>query len=226
MRTTNPIAALFGRSPIRPMQEHMGRVAECVARLEPLIEAIEAGDGDRVTLIRDEIFALEREADHLKNEIRSHLPRSLMLPVDRRDLLNLLGSQDEIADAAQDVAGLMAVRLMTVPDPLTAKFNAFVSSNVAAVLQCRDVINELDELLATSFRGRSADKVLEMVDALAGLESDADRLGLEVTIGLFELEGSLDPVSVFFFYELFHLIGRIADQAENVGDRIRLLIAR
>jgi uncharacterized protein len=226
MRTTNPIAALFGRSPIRPMQEHMGRVVECVARLGPLFAALEAGDEGRIAALKAEIFTLEGEADGLKNEIRSHLPRSLMLPVDRRDLLDLLSSQDGIADAAQDVAGLVAVRRMTIPEPLAEKFKVFVAANVAAVLQCRDVINELDELLAAGFRGRSVDKVLEMVDELARIESETDGLAMELSAGLFELEGTLEPVSVFFLYELLHLLGSLADQAENVGDRIRLLTAR
>jgi len=226
MRTTNPIAALFGKSPIRPMQEHMGKVADCAAKLEPLIQALGNSDWDRASALRDEVFALESEADDLKNEIRSHLPRSMMLPVDRRDLLDLLASQDDIADVAQDVAGLVAMRRMTVPAPLSSKFDDFVSRVLAAVFQCRDVINELDELLATSFRGRSADKVLEMVDVLAGIESETDSLGIELTAGLFELEAELDPLNVFFLHELFQLMGAIADQAETVGDRIRLLIAR
>jgi len=226
MRSTNPIAALFGKSPIRPMQAHMDRVTRCVAKLEPLVEALNAGLWEEAATVKDEIFALESEADALKNEIRFHLPRSLMLPVNRRDLLDLLGAQDDIADVAQDVAGLMTTRRMAVPNQLTDDFKAFVASNVAATVQCRDVINELDELLATSFRGRAADKVLEMVDVLADLESEADVLGRRLASGLFGLEGALDPLTVFFFYELVHLIGEISDQAENVGDRVRLLIAR
>ncbi|MDH3524047.1 MAG: TIGR00153 family protein [Acidobacteriota bacterium] len=226
MRSTNPIAALFGKSPIRPMQKHMAVVAECAARLGPLVAALQVGDWSRIAEIKDEIFALESEADDLKNEIRSLLPRFMMLPVDRRDLLDLLSSQDDIADAAQDVAGLLSVRRMAVPAELADKVEVFAARNIAAVSQCRDVINELDELLATSFRGRSADKVLAMVDELAGIESEADALGMELAAALFELEDDLEPLDVFFWYKLVHMMGRIADQAENVGDRIRLLIAR
>ncbi len=226
MRTTNPIAALFGKSPIRPMQEHMARVAECVARLEPLTEALEAGDWDRIAALKDEIFALEGEADVLNNEIRAHLPKFLMLPVDRRDLLDLLSSQDDIADVAQDIAGLLTIRRMRVPGPLVGKFGAFVARNVAAVVQCQAVINELDELLAAGFRGRTADHVLEMVDELAAIESDTDTLGMQLSEALFAAEDDLKPLDVVFWYELLRMTGRIADQAESVGDRIRLLIAR
>jgi predicted phosphate transport protein (TIGR00153 family) len=120
----------------------------------------------------------------------------------------------------------MAMRRMVIPAALANQFDAFTSRVVAAVFQCRDVINELDELLATSFRGRSADKVLEMVDVLGGIESETDTLGTDLRARLFRLEGDLEPLSVFFLHELFQLMGRIADHAENVGDRIRLLIAR
>jgi predicted phosphate transport protein (TIGR00153 family) len=226
MRTTNPIAALFGKSPIRPMQEHMAKVAECVGKLEPLIEALASQDWDRLSVLKDEIFALEARADDLENEIRIHLPKYLLMPVDRRDLLDLLRHQDKIADAAQDVAGLLAVRRMKIPDELAEKFRVFLARNIAAVSQCDVVVNELDELMETSFSGRSADTVLEMVGVLAGIESEADVLAMELAADLFELEGSLEPLRVFFLYELLRMVGRISDQAENVGDRIRVLIAR
>ena len=43
---------------------------------------------------------------------------------------------------------------------------------------------------------------------------------------LFAQEDSLKPVSVIFWYELIQWIGDLADYAEKVGDRLRLLIAR
>jgi uncharacterized protein Yka (UPF0111/DUF47 family) len=36
MLSTNPIAALFGKSPFKPMQQHMRIVCECVAEVQGL----------------------------------------------------------------------------------------------------------------------------------------------------------------------------------------------
>jgi uncharacterized protein Yka (UPF0111/DUF47 family) len=36
----------------------------------------------------------------------------------------------------------------------------------------------------------------------------------------------MSPVSVMFWYQLIQWIGDLADYAEKVGDRLRLLIAR
>ena len=102
----------------------------------------------------------------------------------------------------------------------------YVERSVDAVLQCDKVINELDELLATSFRGREANQVVEMIDVLARIETESDDLGMELTGILFEYEDEFKPVSVFFWHYLLESIGDLADYAEDVGDRLRLLVAR
>ena len=98
---SNPIAGLFGRSPFQPTQQHMEAVEKCAAEVIPLFEALLAADGEAVAERKRRIFSLEHEADEIKNQIRAHLPKSFFMPVDRRDLLDLLHAQDSIADTAQ-----------------------------------------------------------------------------------------------------------------------------
>ena len=124
MRTTNPIASLLGSSPFKPMQAHMKIIRECVSEVPGLFEALVAGNQQGISDHKDRIFAKEHEADLLKNDLRVHLPKSLFMPVDRRDLLELLELQDSIANTAQDIAGLMLERDMSIPadmqEPLLA----------------------------------------------------------------------------------------------------------
>ncbi len=223
---TSPIAALFGRSPIRPLQEHMKAVEACAAELVPLIEAWRNQDRTALEAVKVKIFTLENDADRIKNDIRSHLPKSLFMPVDRSDLLDLLNAQDSIADTVQDVAGLLVTRPMAIPDGMQDLVVAYAKSNHDATRQCRTAIHELDELVATSFRGRSVDRVHEMVDELNRLEGVTDDQGMELVRLLFEREDSMKPLDVVFWYELIRIIGDVADFAEDVGDRLRLLIAR
>ena len=226
MRTTSPIAGLFGKSPFRPMQEHMKAVVDCVAQIVPLFEALRDGDRDRLLAAKDEIWKFEQQADDIKNEIRSNLPRGLFMPVDRRDLLDLLNAQDSIADTAQDVAGLLVLRDMQIPAALKGKILPYLERTVDAVGKCAEVINELDELVEMGFRGRAGDRVEEMVGALNVIEGETDDLGMELARTLFEHEDEMKPLSVVFWYEQIQHIGDIADYAEDVGDRLRLLIAR
>ena len=94
------IQTLLGRSPIRPMQQHMHAAVACAKKVQDLFEAMANGDQARVREVRGEIDRLEHEADRIKNEIRSHLPKRLFLAVERRDMLEILDFQDSIADVA------------------------------------------------------------------------------------------------------------------------------
>lgn len=226
MRTTNPIAALFARSPFKPMQEHMGLVYDCVGQVAPLFEAVIAGDDAARTALTKKIFDKESEADTVKNQVRLHLPKSLFMPVDRRDLLEVLEVQDAIADTAQDIAGLLSQREMTVPEDMQEDLRALIARCVDACGQANNIIGELDELVETGFRGPEATRVEEMVERLNAIETETDELGIALARKLFLHEDSMSPVSVIFWYRLIQWIGDLADYAEKVGDRLLLLIAR
>lgn len=226
MKGTNPIASLFGHSPFKPVQKHMAVVAECVAEVPTLFEALIANDKAAIEKAKDVIFAKEHEADAIKNDLRAHLPKSMFMPVDRRDLLDLLGMQDSIADTAQDIAGLLVERDMQVPPGMADDLRQLVARCVDAVNQAGVIIAELDELVETGFGGREAETVAGMIEKLNLIEDDTDKLGMALSRALFAQEDSLKPVAVIIWYELVQWIGDLADYAEKVGDRLRLLIAR
>lgn len=45
----------------------------------------------------------EHEADDMKHVLRHHLPKGLFMPVDRRDLLDVLMMQDAVINQAKDI---------------------------------------------------------------------------------------------------------------------------
>ncbi|MEW8505754.1 MAG: TIGR00153 family protein [Candidatus Thiodiazotropha sp.] len=226
MRTTNPIASLLGSSPFKPMQAHMRIVNECVAEVPGLFEALVAGDQDKVAEYKGRIFEKEQEADDLEHQLRAHLPKSLFMPVDRRDLLELLTVQDAVADTAQDIAGLMVERDMSVPEGMAEPLLAFVQRCVDSCNHAASIIESLDELLEMGFRGREASKVDELVAELNKVEDETDEMGMSLARTLFSMEDDMKPVSVMFWYQMLQWIGDLADNAEEIGNRMRLLIAR
>jgi len=226
MSTTNPFANLFGKSPFKALQVHMRIVLECAREIPPLFDALAAGDQEAVVTLKNKIFEREAEADKIKNDLRGALPKSLFMPVDRRDLLEVLQMQDSIADTAQDIAGMLFERRMEIPAFMKEPMLALARRSVDACEQSAKIIEELDELVAMGFRGREATQVEEMVEKLNLIEDDTDDLGIELARHLFEHEDEMKPVSVMMWYQLIEWVGDLADYAEKVGDRLRLLIAR
>jgi len=215
---------LFGRSPIRPMQQHMQASVACAKRILPLFEAIAQGKTDDLPERREEINRLEHEADRIKNEIRSHLPKRLFLAIERRDMLEILDYQDSIADVAQDIAELFEMRRMVIPEPLKQPLLDLVRRVLTACEVAEKVIKELDELVETGFRGREVARVEGMIDELNRVESETDELAERAQRQLFAIEGELG-VGTVFWHQIINWVADLADYAERVGNRLRLLIA-
>ena len=223
---TSQVTALFGKSPFKPLQQHMRIVAECVTEVSPLFQALIDGDQAALEAQKNKIFEKEGEADKIKYELRSHLPKSLFMPVDRSDLLDLLLMQDAIANTAQDIAGILVERKMEVPAGMAEPLMALVNRCVDTCNQAHKIIENLDELVEIGFRGIEATQVAEMVAELSRIENETDNLGIELSRQLFAQEDSMKPVSVIFWYQLIQWIGDLADNAEKVGGDLLLLMAR
>ncbi|MEZ4280686.1 MAG: TIGR00153 family protein [Myxococcota bacterium] len=218
------IDKLVGRSPIRPMQQHMTAAVVCAQKIVPLVEAMATGDLAAIRATRVEIDALEHAADEIKNQIRSHMPRRLMMAMERRDLLDILDSQDSIADVVQDIAELADQRGMHLPPTMVEPVRALTRRSLVACEQGKRVIDELDELVETGFGEREVARVEEMLSELARIETETDDLLDAACRTLFGLESELGVVTVYW-HQILLWIADIADYAERVGNRLRLLIA-
>src|SRR6476620_1401172 len=150
---TTPFLNMFGRSPIRPLEEHMAKVHACVKQLLPFFNAVFAKNWVEVEIIHKDIVVLENEADILKRDLRLHLPNSLFMSLSRSDLLELLEVQDALANKVKDIAGLVLGRQMVFPELMVADYLEFLKRNIDASIQANTAIHELDELFETGFSG-------------------------------------------------------------------------
>jgi len=226
MKTTNPLAKLLRQSPFKPLQEHMRVVAKCMDEFMPLFEALFEKDQNRVKKIAKKIDEIESEADDIKNGLRLNLPKTLFLPVARRDLLVLISEQDSIADSVENIAGILIVREMEVPEAMRDLLMELIQATIDTFNKALKVIEQLDELLEVGFGGKYSTIVTDMVVDLKQTEEITDDLAKELNRILFSMEDQLKPVSVIFWYKLIKEIGEVANHSENVGDRILLFLAR
>lgn len=222
----NTILGLFAKSPIKPLLEHINKVHQCCKLLVPFFEAVNANDWTEAERQRDKIAQIEREADELKREIRLKLPRGIFMPVERTDMLELLTQQDKIANKAKDIAGRILGRQMTLPESTKVDFMAYVKRCIDATNQAKKAINELEELLETGFKGREIELVDGMLQRLDEIEADTDRLQVKLRRQFQHVENQHSPIDMMFLYQILEWVGDLADQAERVGSRLELMLAR
>ena len=222
----NNILGLFAQSPLKPLQKHSDKVTECCDLLIPFFQHTYLKQWDEAEKVRLDISQGEREADGLKREIRLKLPRGLFLPIDRTDLLELVTQLDKLANFAKDISGRMIGRQFGIPEEMQESFLKYVERSLDSIHQAHRVIEEMDQLLETGFKGRELKLVNTMIQELDSIEDDTDQMQIKLRKMLYTIESRYNPIDVMFLYKIIEWVGVLADQAQRVGSRIELMLAR
>ena len=88
------------------------------------------------------------------------------------------------------------------------------------------VVSELEKLVAASFGGEAAQRVLHLVEQAGVREWEADKAQLNVSKAIFAQEEKLDPVSIVMWTRVLVQLGWLADHAENTCDHLRMMITK
>lgn len=222
----NSFLGVFGKSPFKALETHIDVVKSTADYLPAFFEAVFQADWVKAQSVRDEISKLEKDADLIKRELRTQLPKGLFLPVDRADLLELLVQQDKIANKAKDIAGRVIGRELPIPASLQNDFMTYLKRCNDAVALAATAIHELDELLETGFRGREVTFVEKIISEVAVIEEDTDKLQVALRLSVRAAEKEMSPIDAIFLYDVIEWVGDLADKAESVGGRLELLLAR
>ena len=223
MRT---IFSMFAKSPFKPLVSHIDLVQECVNQIIPLFEFLQARDYQKVEETSKRIEKLEHKADKIKDDIRSHLPQSIFLPVDKRDFMRLLSAQDDIADAVEDLAVLLRIKNLEIPGALNESLMDLAHHVVGAASEACRMIRELEDLLEASFGGAEAEKVEKMAQNLGAAEWEADKKQFLLAQQLFSLGDQLSAADLLLMNEVVKKLGGVADEAEKIGKTLRIFLAR
>ena len=143
--TNESILGIFAKSPFVSLQKHMDIGKQAAIALQNFLTSAGVSDWSKAKQYRQEIIDLEHAADDIKNQIRTHLPKSLFMSVSREDLLDLVYTMDGIPNTAKDISGIMIGRQMEIPNQIAEQFSAFVKAAIKAAKQASAAIEKVDE---------------------------------------------------------------------------------
>ena len=220
------INELFGKSPFKPLHEHMIKVKDCVDQLPLLKDAFLSGNHEKINEVFEVVCKLEHKADETKQSIIKHLPKTYFLPVDRSDILNFLNSQDTIADAIEDVAVLLTIRKTTVPEVLKDEFEILCDRVYESCILAFKVSGEINDLAETGFGGYEASQVLEKIEKVGEAEWRADKSQMNLSRELFKEEKKCNAVEIIVIDKIIVRLGKIANNAETTANMMRNLLVK
>jgi len=220
----NVVSRLLGRSTTTPLQVHMERVQACVGALGEMLSGLLHGSLEDGRGQAGEISELEHRADLVKHDIRESMPRVLFLSVDRQKFLDILGTQDAIADKAEELGVLLTLRPLTMFGPMREDFEAFVARNMEAFDGVRAVVESLDGLAQLKPGGQDANRIDELVQSVALHEHDAAVIRRGLLRTLFSHEEAFSKADFLLWRQLFDELADIGKLSEKLANRIGVAV--
>ena len=217
---------IFAKSPFRGLEKHMAVSFSCVQKLPEFLNACQDQSWEEASKYHKEICVLESDADQLKRKIRVRLHQDLFLPVSRSDLLALLSVQDNMANQAEDIAGMIYNRRMVFPELIQNDVKELLNQVIETCMQAQRVNAELHDLLEAGFRGVVLDLIEQMIHDLDKSEHRSDELQFLIQKKLFHVEKDYSSLDVVFWYKSIKQIGDLADWAQRVGAKLLILLSR
>ena len=215
------ITKLFGKSPFTPIQQHIEQVSRAVAKGQALLEAYLVGDQETVEHLAVEIDKIESEADEIKRRLEVQLRGGTFLAVERGRLRQLISVQDSIADKMQNLARLTTLRACGEPPAFVQTFKRFLQLNLDTFDAIRDVVDRLDDLTENNGSAQSLGAVLQQIERVALMESQADDLQHDLLKELFAVEVMMSPGEFFLWTKIFKQVADIGDRSNRLGNRLR-----
>lgn len=219
------IKDLFRESPFEPLRFHMKTVMECVEFVRPMFEAVRDAKYDTLKALAERVFKVEHQADIIKDDIRRTIPKRFFLPVYRGDLLGYLKLQDDMADSVEDIAVLLTLKQLALPEPLVEPTFEYISKVRDVCHQTQGLAEYLPTLVEGDMVGPEAEHAISLIAELDKAEWEADRKQYTVSQKLFSVDDEMKPTDVLLWFRVFGELGQLANFAEKTGDRLRRMLS-
>jgi uncharacterized protein len=199
------------------LTDYREKAALCVTRFyESLLRYLESGDLDQLREDVGHIHKAESQADDLRRDIEVMMYSKALFPESRGDVLGLLEAMDEVPNQAETCIRTIVNQYIEIPEMLHRDLRRLVDT----CTECVDAMLEATTKLFTDFA--NAAMTIGKIDAL---ESEADGIEGEILQKIFANE-QLRDLDKGLLRDLTRSISHIADRAEAVGDRVRIIVAK
>ena len=211
------------REPLECLENHARHVHDCLEKTMLAVKAYMEGRKEDFERYANEVTELEHAADMIKRNVRAHLPKGIIMPIDKFELFLYLNEQDAIAGSAEDLLEWLTYRSPLFSEDLRVRIEKLM-------LKCVSLVEELPRIIngaRTYFETGDEETRVWIKDKIRDLrieEHDADIMEHQLKRKVFSKDE--DPVTVFYMVRLVELIGSTADHAESAVDILRSMIAK
>lgn len=194
---------------------HLGQVDIALEAFHKAVVAyVVDGDVKQAKALALETHRAEGEADDIRREVEGELLGGALLATSRRDILEIIEHVDRLANSGEATLDSLLLERIEFPEKVADYVAKIVSETVEIVAHVNDAIRLL-------FRDTVAAHV--QTKEIETREGRVDQLEREALKTVFMME--IELARKIQLRDFIHLLVEISDRAEDLSDRIDIMIA-
>jgi predicted phosphate transport protein (TIGR00153 family) len=215
---------LFRKSPFDGLLRHADRITEVAPIFQSALLSYLDDDMDEFLLCHNQVTVIESQGDAIKRNIRGHLPRNILLPVEKFQLLWFLREQDKVLDSVQDALHWISYRETCIPEEMVDDILLMVEMITEVLKSIHPLVSASNDYFQ-SFSENDRERVKRAISQIREYEFQSDQVERKLLQDLFSYPFE-DCSSTFHLVRMVEYMGDVSDHAENAGDMMRAMIAR
>lgn len=203
--------------------DHLDVVVRTVEQLESVLESAKTGDWKEVEKMADKVAELETLADGLHRDGVIAVSQGAFFSGTREDFLQLMEKNDEVADAAQNAARILAENpidrqsfLVLYSEPAATLGDLFARL-LSAVRLVKESINALET---------DAEVAVSKSLLVEREEEEADEIKNRLVKHIFAHKSDLEVLALLQLRDFVLKLDDVADAAEDSSDLVISLVAK
>lgn len=205
------------------ISDHFGVVVKTVQQLDGVLESARAGNWQGVEAMANKVAELETLADDLHRDAVVAISQGAFFSGTREDFLELLEENDEVADAAQNAARILAES----PIDINA-FRLLYEDSTANLTELFANLQTCVRLLQESIQALETDAELAVSKSLLveRAEEETDEIKNRLIKRIFAHKSELEVLTLLQLRDFVLKLDEIADAAEDSSDLVISLVAK
>ena len=195
--------------------QHANRITEAVHALSMMVTHF--GDPEKRDIYHQQVDDAERAADRITHEVSRMLHKTLITPINRDQIHQLINTMDDVADLIQDSAETMVLYDV---HHMTADIVRLTEVSVKCCERVKDAVGLLEKIRDAD----SAEAALKTCQEIDQLESDADHIMRAAMSRLFRQEP--DVRELIKLKAVYELLETITDKCEDVANLIEGIVLK
>jgi predicted phosphate transport protein (TIGR00153 family) len=175
-----------------------------IVRGADLLDQMLAHYPDHSDLSRD-IVICEQDGDRITHDVHQRLNSTFVTPIDREDVLTLVGALDDIIDLIDEVSDYLGLYKIEAPMEQSQRL-------------ARILLQATRQIAEAMPRLRTFDSISHYTVEINRLENEGDRVSRDAIASLFE--SGIDPLVVIRWKDIFERLEEAIDACEHVANTL------